>query len=144
MRSRRIHLTASPLLVALLSLVFLARAAVPAGWMPVFDANGVQLVLCDGQGPVRIATAQDHAASTGHHGHGQHHAPAKKHDGKSAAASSTCVFAATAGLPPPLKLQLAKPYVATQPLLAQTQSATPPDRRLIAPPPPSTGPPALV
>lgn len=144
MRSRPIQLTASPLLVALLSLVFLARAAVPAGWMPVFDANGVQLVLCDGQGPVRIASAQHHAASTEHQGHAQHHAPAKEHGGKSSAASGTCVFAATAGVPPQPELQLAQRPVATQPLLAPAFAAASPTRRLIAPPPPSTGPPALV
>jgi hypothetical protein len=143
-RSRRIHLTASHMLVALLSLVFLARAAVPAGWMPVFDASGVQLVLCDGQGPVRIATAHDHVASTGHPGHAQHHAPSKEHDGKSSAASGTCVFAATTGVPPQPQPRLAERPLATQPLLSPALTGTSPDRRLIAPPPPSTGPPTLI
>ena len=132
------------MLVALLSLVFLARAAVPAGWMPVFDASGVQLVLCDGQGPVRIATAHDHAAAAQHHGHAQHSAPSKEHDRKSSSASGTCVFAATAGIPPQLELQLAKRPLATEPLLASALTATSPGRRLIAPPPPSTGPPTLI
>jgi hypothetical protein len=132
------------LLAALFSLVFLARAAVPAGWMPVFGADGVQLVLCDGQGPVQLAPQHHQAAATEHHGHGQHHVPVKQHDGKSSAASGICVFAATAGLPPPLKLQLTQPIAAPQPLLAQSLAATSPDRRLIAPPPPSTGPPTLV
>lgn len=132
------------MLVALLSLVFLARAAVPAGWMPVFDANGVQLVLCDGQGPVEIPSPQHHAAPTEHHGHAQHPAPSKEHDGKSPTASGTCVFAATAGIPPQPKLQLADRPVAAQPLLAPALTAASPGQRLIAPPPPSTGPPALV
>lgn len=43
----------------LLASAFAARAAVPAGWMPVSTSQGIAVVLCGGQGAVAMELASD-------------------------------------------------------------------------------------
>jgi hypothetical protein len=43
----------------LLASAFAARAAVPAGWMPVSTTQGIAVILCGGQGPVTLELAGD-------------------------------------------------------------------------------------
>ena len=45
------------LALAVLACALLLRLLVPAGWMPVSDANGVHLTLCSGTGPMTMPMA---------------------------------------------------------------------------------------
>lgn len=43
----------------LLASAIVARALVPAGWMPVATKRGIEVVLCTGQGPVTMVLGLD-------------------------------------------------------------------------------------
>jgi hypothetical protein len=131
-----------PLLALLLLAALLAKALVPAGWMPVFADGTVSLQLCGGWTP---APAAHHEAQA----HGQqatHHSTTPTDEGGDDAhpgANQPCAFAAaalpwtpaeaSASLPPPLFVPVAR-------RLAESIGV---GRGLAAPPPPSTGPPLL-
>jgi len=144
-----------PVWLVLLGLTLLGRALVPAGWMPVADAQGIRLTLCSGwTEPSATAAASDshqqHAdilASTEPH-RAQNHVAGTRHDDhrkhqqeKKTDHTAPCTFAAQplAG-PPPLQPEI----IALPPVLSSLPLATAPvsvGQGLAAPPPPSTGPP---
>jgi hypothetical protein len=121
-------------ILAVLALALLARLAVPAGWMPVTDADGTRLTICTGMGPL---DAPQHAmpGMPGHHLPGDH----KQDDG-----DHVCPFAGAA-------LALAEPTLPGLDLLPLALNGPVPllriavsvGRGLAAPPPPATGPPSL-
>ena len=124
-------------ILAVLALAVLARLAVPAGWMPVADANGPRLTICTGMGPLdgpdRAGSMPDMAA---------HHAPG---DHKQDYGNHVCPFAAAAvALAEPVLPTLDMPPVAAHERPPLRNLAVAVGRGLAAPPPPATGPPSLV
>lgn len=126
------------MLALLLACALLLRIAVPAGWMPVSDAQGTRLVPCSGAGPMEPGLPMAHAGmGAGHTHHGKAPEP---HDG-----DHGCAFGS-------LSLALAQPpapALALPPLVVAASSRLPAfvaaiGRGLAAPPPPSTGPPGLI
>jgi hypothetical protein len=138
------HLTGDrPLLAMLLLAALLAKALVPAGWMPVFANGAISLQLCGGWTP---APAAHHAAQA----HGQqaphHAATAPSEDGGDDAqptADQPCAFAAAAlpWTPADASAPLPPPFFV--PVVRRLAAAIGVGRGLAAPPPPSTGPPLL-
>ena len=130
------------LLMALVALAMVVRVLVPAGWMPVADASGAHLVLCDGgmvAPPMTMAeTGAMAKAMTGAMTHGK--AP-MHHQGPS---DHPCAFAGpVAAVETP---QLVVPLAPTAPrhMVATVHLVDAVGRGLAAPPPPPTGPPAFV
>ncbi len=127
--------------LALLACALALRLLVPAGWMPVADAQGLHLVLCSGSGPLEMpsphvlpAMAGMHQA--GHTGHDHHHQGMPDHP---------CAFAGLGlALAEPVLPMLAPVAIAAQTLVTLIPAAVAVGRGLAAPPPPPTGPPALV
>lgn len=120
-------------LLLLVVAALVARALVPAGWMPVASAGGVRLALCHGDGPAAAAMAMPMR-----HGHGS--MPLEHHQG---APDHPCAFAgavaALGGDWPAAPLPSPRPHARPAParlLVAIGQG-------LAAPPPPPTGPPAF-
>jgi hypothetical protein len=121
-------------ILAVLALALLARLAVPAGWMPVTDADGARLTICTGMGAL---DAPRHAmpGMAERHGSGDHKQSGDDH---------VCPFAAVA-------LALAQPALPSIDLLPMVLPGAVPllriavavGRGLAAPPPPATGPPSL-
>ncbi len=124
--------------LALLACALALRLLIPAGWMPVADAQGFHLTLCSGAGPLEIPPARP-MAGMAHHGahHHDHH-----HD--QGIPDHPCAFAG-------LGLALAEPVLPAIALIAPVieapvaiiPTAVAIGRGLAAPPPPPTGPPAL-
>ncbi|HTH28443.1 MAG TPA: DUF2946 family protein [Sphingobium sp.] len=121
------------LFCVVLALLFAARIAAPAGFMPVASDGGVMVTLCTGQGAVKVMVDR---GAVPH--------PTSGHD--DSGASQHCPFAGGASAP-------ALPTPAAIALLPVWHSPTGPIAlalrtgwiaRLAAPPPPSSGPPALV
>ena len=125
------------LLVVIFACALLLRLAVPAGWMPVAQADGrVRLALCPGAAP---AASKHMAHVMGQRAHD--HGPASHDRGEHA---PPCAFTG-------LALAAALPDVAPAPRLLPIVAPPPAMRRalvsigsgLAAPPPPQTGPPPL-
>lgn len=59
-----------PILWLALVAAVLLRAALPSGWMPVAQDDGIRVLLCSGSGPVEIVVPVKRAAepSNGDHG----------------------------------------------------------------------------
>ncbi|MXP27527.1 hypothetical protein GRI58_01665 [Porphyrobacter algicida] len=120
--------------VLLLASIFLLRALVPAGWMPVAGPHGLSLAVCDGMGP-QAAMANMGMAS---HGDRDHPAPSSDH-------SQICHFASLSlaldkgGTPPALPA----PKWLTRPPPGLVQTPASPQRVARALPPPQTGPPVI-
>ena len=122
---------------ALIALAMLVRLLVPAGWMPVADAAGSHLVLCDGAMPLgAMAKAMPGMASGGKHGKAPMH-----HGGPS---DHPCAFAGPAAAvdTPVLALPLPPAMPPRAVVVAYLVAAV--GHGLAAPPPPPTGPPAFV
>ena len=122
----------APLFTLLAVFALLARIAVPTGWMPAQDDDGiVRITLCTGYG---LQQAWIDSEGTLHRGD-----PA---DGDGSDSQQHCPFTASAlpfalGNAPPLPIvPLALEAMPTIPSVATT-----PGRGLAAPPPPQTGPP---
>jgi len=129
---------------ALLALALLARALVPAGWMPAFDADGIRLVLCSGWGPMQGPTRTHHAAASDQQvAKGHHSAPGSQHDQGQGRPdqSAPCTFAAAAcaAVLPVFTALVEAPVAFALPNWARLFLQL--GQGLAAPPPPSTGPP---
>lgn len=123
------------LVLALIACSLLARLLVPPGWMPVQTANGWQITICTGTGPMKMAmpAAMAAAMSAGHHQDKQ-----PEHDSQ----DHPCAFAGLAlALAPPITPPLLLPAQAATVSLLQRDSLAHIGQGLAAPPPPSTGPP---
>ncbi|HEU4959514.1 MAG TPA: hypothetical protein VFT56_03830 [Sphingomonas sp.] len=120
------------LLLALFACALVLRIAIPSGWMPVADAGGWRLTVCDGMGPAAAMAAMPGMA---HH----QHAPPPHDQG-----DHPCTFAG-------LALAVALPDLVPVPVVPAPLAMAPPavaglvaiGRGLAAPPPPATGPPAF-
>ena len=115
-----------PFASLLIAAALVLRVAMPAGWMPVTTAQGVELAPCAGMGPMQMA-AMDHA------GHAK--SPATP------AQTSPCGFDALAEVTAPVAAMVLPP-----PPVAYTRISEP--RRVAftrtgvgEPPRPATGPP---
>ena len=130
-----------PTLFLLLGLVFVLKALVPAGWMPVFGPDGVRLQLCGGwdSPSSRIAAV----AATEAHAH--HASTPNRDDGDRSHEQSThqpCTYAAMAmGWLPVDEARVLAPVIPS--LMGTSLPTVQIGRGLAAPPPPSTGPPVL-
>ena len=134
----------SLLLLALLC-ILLARAAVPAGWMPTESASGgIVLAPCSGMGVARLPAAQampamDMPGMAAHASHDtddneRHPDPAGDHPCSGAGVSVALDV-------PVLDLPAAHAITPRAPLATRLTPAI--GRGLAAPPPPATGPPIL-
>jgi hypothetical protein len=130
--------------LALLACALALRLLVPAGWMPVADAQGLHLVLCSGSGPLELPSPHvlpamarmHHAGHAGHAGHDHHHQGMPDHP---------CAFTGLGlALAEPVLPMLAPVAMLGQALVTPFPAAVAIGRGLAAPPPPPTGPPALV
>ncbi|WP_026359353.1 hypothetical protein [Sphingomonas sp. PR090111-T3T-6A] len=121
--------------LALLACALTLRLLVPAGWMPVADAQGLHLVLCSGSGPLEMPSAHAMTGMKGMHHHGHHDPSMPDHP---------CAFAGLGvALAEPLLPLLALPVRAVAVRLDHAGEMVAIGRGLAAPPPPATGPPAL-
>lgn len=122
----------------LLQMLFMARVAVPAGFM-LAPGGAAALVPCPVMVEVSAAQGADHAMSAD----GEHSASTEHGDGSPTPGKTPCPFtamAAPASLPDvPVEIGLTVPIVAS-PIAARP--ALPVARRLAAPPPPARGPPS--
>lgn len=119
----------SPILWFVLVALLVTRATVPAGWMPVANADGVRITLCTGQG---LVAATLDAQGRIHHGEPQPEPPRE-----------TCPYATLAhGADLPTLPALAAPPIlhAEPPLPSAAPQLV---ATLHAPRPPTRGPPAL-
>lgn len=129
---------ANALLLALVGAALMARALVPAGWMPVGTAHGLTIELCSGRTPggdaqqLGAAQALLDAALAG----------TADHKGKSDASEQPCAFAGLAHAAPPPAATPAPPApLADAPEVPPFALVAAIGRGLTAPPPPATGPP---
>ncbi|MGN6123620.1 MAG: hypothetical protein ACTHOJ_11770 [Sphingomonas oligoaromativorans] len=121
--------------LALLACALALRLLIPAGWMPVADAQGLHLVLCSGSGPMEMPSAHAMAGMKGMDHHGHHDPSMPDHP---------CAFAGLGlALAEPLLPQLALPARVAAVRVDHAGETVAIGRGLAAPPPPATGPPAL-
>lgn len=122
--------------LALLACALAVRFLIPAGWMPVADAQGFHLTLCSGAGPLEIPPG--HAmAGMAHHGAQHHH-----HHHDQGMPDHPCAFAGLGlALAEPVRPVLALALPVVQALPAPIALVEAIGRGLAAPPPPPTGPP---
>jgi hypothetical protein len=129
-------------LFLLLGLVFVLKALVPAGWMPVFGPDGVRLQLCGGWG----GTSDPIAASTVTEAHAHQASASSRGDGDRSHEQSThqpCTYAAMAmGWLPVDEARVPAPVIPS--LMGTSLPTVQVGRGLAAPPPPSTGPPPFL
>lgn len=132
---------ANALLLALVGAALMARALVPAGWMPVRTASGLAIELCSGRTPggdaqqVGAAQALLDAALAGT-------ADRAGHKGKSDSSEQPCAFAGLAhAAAPPADISTPPAPIADAPEVTPFALTAAIGRGLTAPPPPATGPP---
>ena len=127
--ARQLLKTKAALVLALVLLALLARAMIPAGWMPSMQGDRIAISICSGEG--RQMMWLDKAGKV------------HKSDGSKEHQDHPCAFASvTPALNAPVS---AEPVlVATRASYAQTLFAVSIGQGLAAPPPPSTGPPVLI
>ena len=127
------------LALALLACALLLRLLVPAGWMPVSDANGVHLTLCSGTGPMTMPSMAAIAPSPTMAGM-SHHMPTDQQG----APEHPCAFANLGlAVAEPGPLALLPPVASATLMPAGVALLVSIGRGLAAPPPPPTGPPAI-
>jgi hypothetical protein len=126
------------LFLALFACALALRLAVPAGWMPVAQADGwVRLAICPGAAPAAPPTMA-HAMHGDTHGHAPTHDHDRGDHAPPCAFTGLALAAALPDLPPaPRLLPVAALPQATGYALVSV------GRGLAAPPPPQTGPPLL-
>ena len=132
-RFRRLSQRQRRLWMAFVALAMLVRLLVPAGWMPVADAAGSHLALCDGGMPVAKPM------------HGMRHGPTHgkapmHHQGPS---DHPCSFAGPAAALDTPVLDVPLPPAAPRHVAVTTHLVAAIGHGLAAPPPPATGPPAF-
>jgi len=126
--------------LAILACALALRLLIPAGWMPIADAQGMHLVLCSGSGPLEPATSHAMPAMMGMH-HGGHAQHDHHHHGMP---DHPCAFAGLGlAMAEPVLPLLALAPIALETLVAPMPAAVSIGRGLAAPPPPPTGPPTL-
>lgn len=119
------------LMIVFAMLALLARAAIPAGWMPSANGRAIAISVCSGEGRAVMwldKTGRVHKSDPGQ---------SDQHD-------SPCAFASAAGtaaVPLNLVQSLAIPVQMT---LFAARHIFVPGQGLPAPPPPQTGPPLLI
>jgi hypothetical protein len=128
------------LFAAVFACALALRLAVPAGWMPVAQADGwVRLAICPG-----AAAADPPPMAHAMHGDAHGHASQHDHDRNRGDHAPPCAFtglALAAALPDLTSAPPALSFAATiQPVRQALVSV---GRGLAAPPPPQTGPPSL-
>lgn len=131
MTPRAVH---PQLVMLLVALALLVKAAVPVGWMPFTEDGVTRITLCTGYGMVEAWLDED----------GNLHQEAPD-DGDHQGKDQPCSFAAAATAMHGVagNGDAAAPVsVALRPDLARPPAA--PGRGLAAPPPPATGPPLLI
>lgn len=125
--------------MAIFACALALRLAVPAGWMPVAQADGwVRLMLCPGAG----STPMPHSAQA-MHGNAHEHAP-DRHDQDRGDHAPPCAFiglAFAAALPDLTPAPTLAPVAAPSSLIYRALVVV--GHGLAAPPPPQTGPPLL-
>ena len=124
--------------LALLACALALRLLIPAGWMPVADAQGFHLTLCSGSARWRCPpdTTPCRRWRAWHHHHQHHHDQGMP--------DHPCAFAGLGlALAEPVLPMLALALPVVQALPAPIALADAIGRGLAAPPPPPTGPPAL-
>lgn len=121
---RRLNLN-SRLMPFALALVLLMRVLVPEGFMPVAQAQGISIVMCNGHGVVQADASRQHAP--------HQNAPQCAYDAMHAAIGFVSGDAATLATPEPH-------YFIHR--TAKLADLTAP--RLAAPPPPAQAPPVLI
>ena len=115
--------------MALFALVMLVRVLVPAGWMPVADAAGSHLALCDGVMAAKPMVGMAHGKAPMHHQGPSDH---------------PCAFAGPAAAVETPVLQVPLPPAAPRHAAVTDHLSAAVGHGLAAPPPPPTGPPAFV
>jgi hypothetical protein len=138
---RRLTPVQRRLLLALFACAMVARALVPAGWMP---SAGGGLMLCDGVAPVTAAPAAMMAqpgmtTQPGMH-HGGHDAPVPGHPQPG---DHPCAFAGPVAAVEAPQPGVPLPPAALRPAMPPSRLAVSVGHGLAAPPPPPTGPPAF-
>ncbi len=129
------------LAAAVIACALLLRLLVPAGWMPVSDAQGVHLTPCSGSGPMTMAMGPMKPMARGQTVAGMTHPMPGDQQG---VPEHPCAFAN-------LGLALAEPEMPVMMLPIAPAALVPAGlamlvsigRGLAAPPPPPTGPPAI-
>ena len=118
-------------MLGLFALAMLVRVLVPAGWMPVADAAGSHLALCDGASMIATAMPGMKGAK---HGAPMHHQGPSDHP---------CAFAAPAATADTPALAVPLPPVSMEHVARAAPRSVAIGQGLAAPPPPPTGPPAF-
>lgn len=116
----------------LVACALLLRIAVPAGWMPQAQAQGVTLAWCSGMGDAAPAEAKALIAKAIGEKAAPKHKPASDQPCAFAAAAHPVAYADPAPLPAP---------AAHEPVAVHAVPVAFPGRGLVAPPPFATGPP---
>jgi hypothetical protein len=116
-------------MLALVAFALLARAAIPAGWMPSVQGDRIAISICSGEG--RETVWLDKA--------GKLH----KSDGGQEHQDHPCAFASvTPAIDAPVSIEPL--YLASKAAFAPVQHSVSVGQGLAAPPPPATGPPVLI
>ncbi len=128
-------------ILAVLTVALLARLAVPAGWMPVSDANGVRLTICTGTGALDAPDATMAAAMPGmRHMAGDQGRHDNGHGDDHICPYTSAALALTQPTLPDVGLA---PFVTHVSAVSRVITVSV-GHGLAAPPPPATGPPILV
>jgi len=115
----------------------LARIVVPQGWMPTQTADGWQIMLCSGSGPMTVAMPEAIASALDHDG--------KQHQDGHQPSDHPCGFTGVAAaLDGPRAIAVVLPALVATVWRPATVFAVSIGRGLSAPPPPSTGPPPIL
>lgn len=135
-RSRR----AAPqrLALAMIACALLVRVLIPQGWMPAQTADGWQITICTGTGPMQMEMPASMASAMKgmHHGSGDQDHNASDHP---------CAFSSLAMAldEPPLPV-LDLPKMTVGAWLTGLPTVIGVGHGLAAPPPPATGPPSIL
>jgi hypothetical protein len=121
--------TRAAFMLVLVAVALVARATIPAGWMPSVQGDRIAISICSGEG--RQTMWLDKAGKLHDNESGQDHQ------------DHPCAFASvTPALDVPVALESL--FLVLPALFILTQTAVSIGQGLAAPPPPSTGPPALI
>lgn len=115
----------------LLAAALLARALMPAGWMPTVEQDGIRIALCTGYGPVTVVLDREGAPRKDGPQRQSPHDPCPY--GVATAQALDLPPALALNLPPAAVAALTGPAVVTARLVAERSLR-----------PPARGPPALI
>jgi hypothetical protein len=128
---RHLSQTRNTLFLTLLALVLLARAAIPAGWMPSFAGGAVSISVCTEAGRTTMWLGSD----------GKVHKADPSRDGHK---DSPCTFASLASAADVPLVEVFDFPATPLDVLSSASQTVAVGRGLASPPPPQTGPPALI